>query len=171
MDILEIVRAKGRCCITDKPLKDSAHINMIELDFNASWEFPTAGNVIYGITGRAVAIVHDDCFLEGKMQGKIKYAVEFNKDEIIYHPVLEIKYCRVCGCHQLDACFHPEYGNCFWVEEDLCSHCKNIPGQAKRYSVLMRELNINYYNSHESMHALLEIKTFYKKKDITEYKN
>lgn len=30
--------------------------------------------------------------------------------------------CRVCGCTELNAC----PGGCSWVEEDLCSRCKNL---------------------------------------------
>lgn len=42
--------------------------------------------------------------------------------------------CRVCGCTDNDPCFHPDYGNCWWHDEEriLCSHCadpviKNSP--------------------------------------------
>jgi hypothetical protein len=33
--------------------------------------------------------------------------------------------CQVCGCTPYDACTHPDYGNCWWANEDeaLCSHC------------------------------------------------
>ena len=33
--------------------------------------------------------------------------------------------CRVCGCTEENACYHPEHGNCFWVDDTftLCSHC------------------------------------------------
>lgn len=33
--------------------------------------------------------------------------------------------CRVCGCTEHDPCFHPNYGTCWWVDEEqtLCSHC------------------------------------------------
>lgn len=33
--------------------------------------------------------------------------------------------CRVCGCTENDACTHPVYGSCWWVNETetLCSHC------------------------------------------------
>lgn len=44
--------------------------------------------------------------------------------------------CRICGCHDYDACIHPEHGNCYWIEEDLCSHCFYWPGESKRYSEL-----------------------------------
>lgn len=51
--------------------------------------------------------------------------------------------CRQCGCSEMDACIHPKRGNCSWayVDEnltgkDLCSHCKNHPGEATRYSKL-----------------------------------
>ena len=32
--------------------------------------------------------------------------------------------CRECGCWQLDACWDDDRGPCWWVEEDLCSHCE-----------------------------------------------
>jgi hypothetical protein len=38
--------------------------------------------------------------------------------------------CRECGCTELHACIHPEHGPCWWVEEDLCSLCKNWPGES-----------------------------------------
>lgn len=42
--------------------------------------------------------------------------------------------CRVCGCTQNDACVNPMAKNCCWVEKDLCSHCRDYPGEAKRFS-------------------------------------
>jgi hypothetical protein len=49
----------------------------------------------------------------------------------LWDPVPERK-CRQCGCTENDACVHPKYGPCWWVEDDLCSHCKNWPGQSTR---------------------------------------
>ena len=34
--------------------------------------------------------------------------------------------CRVCGCTASNACWHPSYGSCCWVEPDLCSHCATV---------------------------------------------
>lgn len=34
--------------------------------------------------------------------------------------------CRVCGCTDINPCYHPEHGYCYWVEPDLCSHCASI---------------------------------------------
>jgi hypothetical protein len=31
--------------------------------------------------------------------------------------------CRVCGCWEYNACWDDEIGACWWVEDDLCSHC------------------------------------------------
>lgn len=33
--------------------------------------------------------------------------------------------CRVCGCTENDPCYHPDYGTCWWADEEhtLCSHC------------------------------------------------
>lgn len=44
--------------------------------------------------------------------------------------------CRVCGCTDNQACHHPNLGNCWWVEEDLCSHCAMIgTGEMKKKDV------------------------------------
>ena len=34
--------------------------------------------------------------------------------------------CRVCGCTWENPCYHPEHGNCSWVEPSLCSHCASV---------------------------------------------
>ncbi len=33
--------------------------------------------------------------------------------------------CKICGCTDTDACFHPEFGTCWWMDEEhtICSHC------------------------------------------------
>jgi len=38
---------------------------------------------------------------------------------------LPIGTCKVCGCTDEHACYDPDYGPCWWVDEreDLCSHC------------------------------------------------
>ncbi len=33
------------------------------------------------------------------------------------------RICRVCGCSDESACFNEDMGFCWWVEDDLCSHC------------------------------------------------
>lgn len=46
------------------------------------------------------------------------------------------KTCRVCGCTHNRACCHPELGNCWWAEPDLCSHCAMIEsGQIEKEDV------------------------------------
>ena len=32
--------------------------------------------------------------------------------------------CRECGCTDQQACLDDEFGACWWVEPDLCSHCQ-----------------------------------------------
>lgn len=44
--------------------------------------------------------------------------------------------CRICGCTDYNACYHPEYGNCWWKAKNLCSHCAMIQsGQIKKEDV------------------------------------
>ncbi len=33
--------------------------------------------------------------------------------------------CRECGCTANNACYHPNYGTCWWVDDtdELCSYC------------------------------------------------
>ena len=33
--------------------------------------------------------------------------------------------CKKCGCTDTDPCYHPNWGNCWWVDDthELCSHC------------------------------------------------
>ena len=33
------------------------------------------------------------------------------------------RICRACGCTDSHACTNPIDGPCWWVGEDLCSHC------------------------------------------------
>lgn len=35
----------------------------------------------------------------------------------------DARRCRICNCTQDHACLDPEHGACWWVEDDLCSHC------------------------------------------------
>lgn len=42
--------------------------------------------------------------------------------------------CRVCGCTEENPCHHPHFGNCWWVEPSLCSHCaETLTFGGKRY--------------------------------------
>lgn len=34
--------------------------------------------------------------------------------------------CLSCGCTGEDACIHPDFGSCWWVEPYLCSHCTDL---------------------------------------------
>lgn len=37
----------------------------------------------------------------------------------------EMPTCRECGCWEYAACWDDEQGACWWVDDDLCSHCAN----------------------------------------------
>ena len=44
--------------------------------------------------------------------------------------------CKICGCTETDPCYHPELGLCWWVANDLCSHCqKELAGEIPANSV------------------------------------
>lgn len=116
------IREKGKCCISEKPLKDSKHINMVQLHIRASWKFPIWGNFITGEQNMAVAYVHDDSIVKGKLVSPVKFIVEFQGDEIIYH---KIRRCKKCMCSDDDCsqCIIKTGQPCYWVKEDLCSAC------------------------------------------------
>jgi len=121
------MREKGKCCITEKPLKNSRHLNFIQLHIKASWEFPIWGNFITGESNIACAYVHDDAIVDGKLSGPVKYMVQFEGNDIIYH---EIPRCRVCGCTEDNCiqCIEKTGYPCYWVEKDLCSACQSTSG-------------------------------------------
>ena len=58
--------------------------------------------------------------------------------------LFDFMMCRICGCHQNDACIHSKHGNCSWHDIDLCSHCANYPGEATRSSKLKKQ---NFYHA------------------------
>ena len=95
MEWTDNIKKNGKCCVSGKPLSTSENINMVSIDYIPSWEYPVAGNVLIpNYTKRAIAIVHDDELQPGAthiMEGKIKFAVEFRGEEIIYHPLEDLQ--------------------------------------------------------------------------------
>jgi hypothetical protein len=95
MDIEQTIREKAKCCISGRPLIDCQHCNLVVVDFVPSWEFPVEKNLLIpGSPTRAMAIIHDDYVTAGRYhpsRDKIKFAVEFRKGEIIYHPVEDLQ--------------------------------------------------------------------------------
>jgi hypothetical protein len=59
-------------------------VNFVMIELKATWEYPTAGNVVTGESGRAVAVVCDACI---DAQRRVREAVEFRGDEVVYHPL------------------------------------------------------------------------------------
>lgn len=47
---------------------------------------------------------------------------------------LDEPICLKCGCTEMDACIHPEFGNCWWYDDkmNLCSHCVYEVNEMKR---------------------------------------
>lgn len=79
---------KVKCCSCGTPIGQSgSHINIVCLNKRAEWDYPKAGNVLTGESGRAVAIVCDRCISLNKPS---KYAVKFNgplAKDVEYIPV------------------------------------------------------------------------------------
>ncbi len=122
-DHAQFISENCKCCVTEKPMKDSKHITVVQLSFKASWKFPVWGNFIHGLPPQmAMAYIHDDAVKDGKLIAPVKFAVEIVDDQIIYHPV---PACRKCGCtdDHCPNCMEKLGKPCVWVEPDLCSAC------------------------------------------------
>lgn len=91
------VRRKVRCgCCRGKL---GRLVNFVELGRRAAWEYPSAGNVITGEFGRAVAVICTKCVRQCRHPGHppILEAVEFRGDEVVYHPVEELEEVPLTG--------------------------------------------------------------------------
>jgi len=93
MDTHQILKQKGLCCISRKPLTTSKYINFVTLPFRPTWSFPIEKNfLIKDYPDHALAIVHDDFINEdGNAVGEVLYAIELAGEEIIYHPITELE--------------------------------------------------------------------------------
>ena len=76
------------CCACREPIAGSPHVNLVALARRPTWDHPTSGNVISGYGPQAVAVVCDACAAAGR---KILVAVEWEGEEVRYHPVGELE--------------------------------------------------------------------------------
>ena len=86
---LSIIIETGKCCACEAPLSFSRSLNMAVLNLKPTWKFPVIGNVLTQEEDRAVGFVCDRCQEAGMSDQPpvVKFAMEFNEDKIIYHPV------------------------------------------------------------------------------------
>lgn len=86
-----------RCCSCEKTAwKDSIITTpiIVPLNYKATWERPTLGNILAG-GHQAVAWICQSCYFENR---PIQYAVEFQPDvpglpgkNIVYHPITSLE--------------------------------------------------------------------------------
>jgi hypothetical protein len=75
---------------------------------------------------------HMDQSLSGSIDDELEAdRAEFLKsDGVVARPwpgkAEAVRSCRVCGCTETTACVHETAGPCWWVEQDLCSHCSIV---------------------------------------------
>jgi hypothetical protein len=86
---IEEIKQKAKCCITEKPMSTSKHLNFVQLQYKANWAFPIWGNILTGHAGLAIAYIHDDC--KAAKTEEIKFAVQIEGDELIYHRIETLK--------------------------------------------------------------------------------
>lgn len=58
--------------------------------------------------------------------------------DLVIHVDHVARRCRICGCTQDHACVDPQFGRCWWIEADLCSHCGEPAIVAAVYDRLAR---------------------------------
>lgn len=81
-DFTDILRDRGACCCCNETMKNSKHINLVNTQMPATWDFPRWGNFLTGEKNKAVAVVCDKC-IEETLQ--LKFVIELNEGKIIYH--------------------------------------------------------------------------------------
>jgi hypothetical protein len=59
-------------------------LNLVMMGFQAAWNYPTAGNVLTGEAGAAVAVLCDACCNAGVDAIEV---IELAGDQLLYHPV------------------------------------------------------------------------------------
>lgn len=91
MELLDLIRAKMSCCACEGTLKTSRYVNLVQLDRQAMWKHPIAGNVFDpDKRPRAVAVLCDACIARN---AEAKLAVEWDEETETakYHAVGELQ--------------------------------------------------------------------------------
>jgi hypothetical protein len=88
---IETIQRKVRCGACGGKIN---RVNLVEINYKATWPYPTAGNLFNGAHDRAVAFVCEGCAYEHE---PIREVVEMaSKDaEPIYHPLTELERIEV----------------------------------------------------------------------------
>lgn len=84
---------KAKCCVCEVDMIDSAHCNVMELPYVATWDYPRMRNLFSpDKTYHAVACICDNCIQAGKALTGIRWALQFTKDgEIIYLDIQKLE--------------------------------------------------------------------------------
>ena len=77
------IHKKVKCCNCEGKLPLVPHT--ILLPIKANWDYPTHGNILTGTSGMASSFLCDDCYR--KPMAGIRFAVELNFDQAIYHEI------------------------------------------------------------------------------------
>lgn len=110
MDTSKWILVTHKCCSCGKPIRETTtgHVNLIQLDRKATWEYPPFGNVLQGTSGIAGAIVCDPCV---ESNGVIKWAIEYKgtgkKKTVIYHEVERLEKIEMREADKGD--YDPDY--------------------------------------------------------------
>lgn len=57
---------------------------------------------------------------------RVRSTFQYSENTEVSSTVLAVPgVCRICGCTDNDPCFHPDYGMCWWADNEhtICSHC------------------------------------------------
>lgn len=92
-DFETVIRREGKCCACGELIGNAKHINLIQTNYEVTWQFPRAGNMLTNVDGFAVGIAGSCCLNEstGELKKPLKHCIEFKQDKLIYHPVESLK--------------------------------------------------------------------------------
>lgn len=83
---LDRVKEIGQCCCCGQPTKQDGHLNMVDLDMDATWPYPVWGNILTGERNLATAVICDNCWERGQTQHlDFLYVIEYLGDQLVYH--------------------------------------------------------------------------------------
>jgi hypothetical protein len=125
--MLDEILDRVNCCACGGPLDA---LNLVQLDYKATWKYPTCGYLLLGIDNLAMAVICESCRTS---KSPILNAVEFTGEDgldVVYHPLEDLERvdpiptfrlvegpgieCLICGLTS----YHPED-----VSQKYCGRC------------------------------------------------
>lgn len=87
----DLIKQTGKCCACEEPLASSNHLNIVQVNQPAGWEYPVWANKISGPDLLAVAFICDGCSNDIDSI-TIRFVVECINGKIKYHAVTSVPF-------------------------------------------------------------------------------